>query len=298
MDALYLLRHSPHEDLEIRYSLRSLERHASFVGKVWIFGDRPNFLTDDTSMVEHVPHTALAKVIGATVPVRNIFLLLYLATLIPGIAAEFLRFSDDYILLADLSAERGRDIRYLADLSQSTSRGKGQWRECLWRSYDLLRGRGLSGYNFETHVPTLFRRQWIMDAFCEFRASATPDRYLGLIGNTEILNLAHKREGLRLVKLSDEQSKAGFWGSPPAYEDVVQKTAGKTFFNFDDAAFGPGIRRFLAERFPNPSRYEKSPCLTQHQKYTLCPTLLRLPPRPRLRQLPALNTPSSSTVKS
>jgi hypothetical protein len=32
---------------------------------------------------------------------------------------------------------------------------------------------------------------------------------------------------------------------------------GKTFFNFDDQAFNEHIARFLRERYPNRSRFEK-----------------------------------------
>jgi hypothetical protein len=38
----------------------------------------------------------------------------------------------------------------------------------------------------------------------------------------------------------------------------VKATQGKLFLNFDDEAFGDGLRRFLAERFPAMSIYEKT----------------------------------------
>jgi hypothetical protein len=38
----------------------------------------------------------------------------------------------------------------------------------------------------------------------------------------------------------------------------VETCHGKKFLNFDDAAFGGGIRQFLAERFPERSRYEQT----------------------------------------
>jgi hypothetical protein len=41
VDALYLFRHSVYGDVEIRYSLRALAKHAPYIRKVWIFGDRP-----------------------------------------------------------------------------------------------------------------------------------------------------------------------------------------------------------------------------------------------------------------
>jgi len=36
MDVLYFFRHSKHNDLEIRYSLRSVARHLPFIRKAWV----------------------------------------------------------------------------------------------------------------------------------------------------------------------------------------------------------------------------------------------------------------------
>src|SRR5439155_4832826 len=96
---IYLFRHSKDEDAEIRYSLRSVARNLPFVRKVWIFGSRPEFLSGDKAVVEHVPHEYVAPLLGLKTPVRNDFLMLALAALIPGVAFEFVRFSDDYIVL-------------------------------------------------------------------------------------------------------------------------------------------------------------------------------------------------------
>ena len=50
----------------------------------------------------------------------------------------------------------------------------------------------------------------------------------------------------------------GYHNRPAVYDDVMQQTVGKRFLNFDDAAFSPDLRRFLAERFPEPCRYESA----------------------------------------
>jgi hypothetical protein len=75
MDVVYLFRHSPNQDFEIRQSLRSIDRHAPYIRKVWILGDRPGFISDDTSVIEAVPESYLAPVLGVKTPVRNAFLL-------------------------------------------------------------------------------------------------------------------------------------------------------------------------------------------------------------------------------
>ena len=142
-------------------------------------------------------------------------------------------------------------------MTESATRGKGRWREGLWRSHDLLKSLGLPVLNFEGHVPMVFRKRWVMDAYCDLKDFATPDRYFGLVGNTEILNHAHARHGLDLTRISEEDSRFGFWRTPPERRDVEAAAEGKTFFNFDDGAFSEGIRAFLKGRFRRKSKYEK-----------------------------------------
>ena len=44
MDALFFFRHSEFGDRELQFALRGIARHAPWIRKVWIFGDRPAFL--------------------------------------------------------------------------------------------------------------------------------------------------------------------------------------------------------------------------------------------------------------
>ena len=74
MDALDLFSHSTANDLKIRHSLRNLAKHLPFICKVWIFGDRPAFVSGDTSLIEHVPHEYAARLDGSPIPVRGTFL--------------------------------------------------------------------------------------------------------------------------------------------------------------------------------------------------------------------------------
>jgi len=258
MDALYIFKHSANDDFEIRYSLRSVGQFAPYIGKVWIYGDKPEFISADTSVIEHVPHEATSRVLGVKSPVTNLFLLLFLSSLIPDLSFEYLFFSDDFYLLKEHRVEEVRKDRYLQDLSLLSGRGRGMWKDSLWRTHDLLKRLGYSGYNFETHTPARLTRKRVMAAFCDLKDFVTEDRFYGLLGLTAILNHANKVEQMALTNLSEEKSRCGFWGKPPLYEEVVQQTEGKLFFNFDDPAFGDSIRSFLMERFPDRSRYEKA----------------------------------------
>ena len=258
MDALYVFRHSRFNDIEIRYSLRSIARHMPWVRKVWIFGDRPAFLADDTSIVEHVPQRYVARIGDFQTPVTNFFHMLFLASLVPELDFEFLWFCDDFILIDDLSQDMARKNRCLGELAQTENRGSGLWKESLWRTSELLQRLQYPVYNFETHVPTYFTRKRIFEAWCDFQDFTTQDRWFGMLGPTAILNHALKHDQLALTNIHDEGTRLGFWGQSPAYDEVVRAAPGKLFLNFDDAGYGEGICRFLAERFPAKSVYERT----------------------------------------
>jgi hypothetical protein len=260
MDALYLFRHGANDDFEVRHSLRSIDMHAPYIRKVWIFGDRPSFISDDVRIIEQVPQEYLARILGVKTPVANFFLLNFLASLIPDLAFEYLRFSDDFYLLKEFPIEEARKDRYFEDLTPPSTlpRGTGLWRESLWRTRNLMVRLGYTAYNFEIHAPMYMTRKRVLDAYCDFRNFITEDRWFGMMGATAILNHAHKHENTKLISIKDENCRAGFWGKPPAtYDAVLEQVRGKIYFNFDDHAFGEHIARFLRERYPKRSRFEK-----------------------------------------
>src|SRR5688572_23484626 len=115
VDIVYLFRHSKAGDEEIRYSLRSVAKNLPWVRKVWVFGDRPKWLAEDTRLIEQVPREYMAPLLGFKTPVRNDFLMLALASLVPQVAFDFVRFSDDYIVLEPLTREQLCTPRALQD---------------------------------------------------------------------------------------------------------------------------------------------------------------------------------------
>jgi hypothetical protein len=256
MDALYIYKHSDNNDFEIRHSLRSIARHAPYIRKVWIYGDRPSFISDRTALIEHAPYAMTSPLLDIKLPVSNFFLLMFLSSLIPDLCFEYLLFADDYFLLKDLTETDARKIRYLEDLSKIPARKPGLWSDSLWRTYDVLLSLGYPGLNFETHTPAYLTRKWVRNAFLALKGYVTEDKWNGLVGPSAVLNHAHKSENFDLTNLHEEGTRCGFWGKPPTFEEVTQQTQGKTFLNFDDEAFGEGIRRFLEQKFPEKSQYE------------------------------------------
>ena len=258
MDALYLFCHSRANDLEIRYSLRSLARNLPFIRKVWIFGDRPAFLSGDTSLIEHVPHEYAARLDRSPVPVRNTFKMLFLSSLIGDLTAGYLWMCDDYVLLEPLAVDEVQRNRYVEDMNDVRVRGTGLYKEAMWRTHDVLKRLGYPVHSFEAHCPTYLRKRWVFEAYCDFQDFVTDDRFYGMIGPSAILNHALKHHHLPLTNLATENWRAGFYERNFPYDEIVEQCRGRKFLNFDDEGFGDDLRRFLDERFPDPCVYEQS----------------------------------------
>lgn len=252
MDAVYFYKHSPHGGAELHYSLRSLDKFAPYIRKVWIFGDCPAFISRDKSIIEHVPHAAV-NALGVKTPVMNFFLLYFLSSLIPELSHDYLRLSDDFILLQNLSEEDARRDRCSGDLTsipdeQWAKQIRTQWQDSLCATYSHFRRLGFTHiYNFETHTPAFMTKTRCMNAYLQLRDSVTEHRWTGLMGATAILNCAKD------LKLKNFEIM-GVYNKDPGLEWLEAHE--KPFFNFDDPAFGLGVKAFLTKKFPESCKYE------------------------------------------
>ena len=95
MDILYYIGSgSHHNNQELRYSLRSLEKHCQDIDDVWIVGNKPHFLNDkvkylwveDDNFWWQSAYTKTRAAIEA------------------GIGADFLLMNDDFFMLKDFTA--------------------------------------------------------------------------------------------------------------------------------------------------------------------------------------------------
>lgn len=258
MDAVYFLKHSRCQDVELRFSLRSVAKYFEDVDKVWIFGDCPDFISDDKSIIEHVPHQAIGDLIGLRSPITNGFQLFFASSLLPELSKEFLWFCDDFVLLKPITHADASTVRYLEDLDQVKVRGQGMWVESLWRTYDTLKRLQYPTFNFETHAPAYFRKKWIMDAYRDFRSWITDDRWLGMLGQTGILNHALKADAFEPVSILDPYVRAGFYGRSFQLADIQDECRQRMCMSYDERAFTPAMLTYLHECFPAPCRYEKA----------------------------------------
>ena len=77
------LRQSKHDDFEILDALRAIHTHIPWVRKVCVFGDRPVFLSQHESLIEHISHdyVARATVSGRLKLRRNLSIQVWISSL-------------------------------------------------------------------------------------------------------------------------------------------------------------------------------------------------------------------------
>jgi len=96
MDIVYVLGSgSVWDDNEIRFSLRSVEKHLIGVGDVYIIGKKPNFL-------KNIIHRSVPD--SYKEPWRNVYNKVRRACLELKLSEKFLLFNDDFYLLKDFKA--------------------------------------------------------------------------------------------------------------------------------------------------------------------------------------------------
>lgn len=285
MDVVYIFQHSQQNNREIQYSLRSVAQNLPWVRKVWILGDRPSFLTAESDLVQHVSHQEMAWIGRWRLPVRNNFILTLLASLIPGLADEFLWFADDYVILNRADQATFAKPRAVEHNPRRASPGRGLFQQALWRTKETLARLDYPAINFEAHLPQALRREWVWHAFRTFRDFVSEDRFHGLLAHTAILNYAVKKRGLEYQMLEDDERFVGIypkfvmgmtehdfpdWQPQSAlpknpkistklltgaiFQNVSQR---KTFLSFNDETYPGVVEAYLAERFGESCRYEQ-----------------------------------------
>lgn len=218
MDIVYPYR-SAAGDFELRYSLRSLANAEH--SRVIVSGDKP-----EIPGVFHVPVKRYGNRYQSST--ENILAAARIAS------DRFMVMHDDIFLLRPFlfrHEDRGSIADYLA-----SGEPKGTYRGQVKATQDLLKSCGVSDpLFFGLHTPTIYERDKLINVINEFRGRA----YL-------LRTLYHNLHPQPSVTRSDV--KLFKWSPDAGSKDILSTS--------DRLAALPEFRRFIQERFPEPSPYE------------------------------------------
>ena len=224
MDILYPIGDgSKYKDWELRFSLRSVEKHLKGFNRVFIVGRKPHWLNTNEVVYIRKEDTGRKH--------ESIYLKI-MASVSAGISDPFQFWNDDHFLLQDLNVE---DLPYYYDNTIEYWAGKAQGKykaSCL---------NTKPGKYFDVHTPIIYTHEGLKEAFKDIDWKKDP-----LIKSTFAHWLGVEGEEINDIKIQGnfkaDQIKA-----------IIHK---KMFFSIGPYALYHEMRKVLDELYPNKSKYE------------------------------------------
>lgn len=219
------------EDNELRYSLRSVEKHLQNIGQVWIVGRVPKWIKNVRSI-----HCKDATQFPAT----NI------ATKLIGVAGkedlsqEFLYIHDDHFFTKDFDADTFPTLYKgnLRDLNNKTD-----YQITVNNTIRALQDLGKGTLDFDTHTPIRFDKYKLLAVLQSYNWQI-PHGYC-------IKSVYCNRLGLW-----GEQIEDGKFFRSKDYEQLQFWFSKHTIVSIDDMAMNNFLKKHLQKTYPNPSKYE------------------------------------------
>jgi hypothetical protein len=240
IDVVYVLgTGSKWKNNEIRFSLRSLDRNLQEFRKIWIVGEKPEFIKG----ISHIPYPdELVNNADGNI-IRKILRVCQEKTL----TENFLFINDDHLVLKPIIASEIQPF-HKGDLQGFTKEfyNLNFWRGRLFRTRNILLQKGLSTLHFDCHCPIVINKK----RFPEVMGMFDYERNIGYTMKSMYGNVVHpdaplmKGEKVTLFR-------------PYTIKDLVIRTSNSLFASFNDDGLTPMLKEWLLNTFPEPSRFEK-----------------------------------------
>lgn len=242
LDVIYVTGEaSPWNEYEIRFSLRSIEKNLSDIGKVFIIGKRPDFLTD----VIHIPSKDVFY--PGIHPFGNTANSALAACRKKGLSKRFLLLNSDHIVLHPMP------------VSNVTPKPKAEmsiFDSALWKFNYLINRLNRAVENkfsknkhtltFDCLTPIIFHKMKFVDIANQFDHS----KMLGYSMNNifgQFLNPTASQYATQ-QKIICRQYKL---------ESLREFLAGPQLISFGGIGLNPSLKWWLHENYSFPSRFEK-----------------------------------------
>ncbi len=220
---------SQEKNIELRYCLRSIEKHLSGVGEVFIIGHCPDWVTG----VIHIPFEEDAR---NRFRDRNIMSKMVVACKDERVSKDFLMVHDDHFLLADYEAG-AFPYYHVGPMNE----GQGQYGETKINTKSLI---GQTN-NYDAHCPILFNKEKFMMSV----ALADWTKWYGYCMKT----LYCVMNGIEGEYMDDIKIRM-----PYDQEMINNLIADRKWFSIGDRCFAPGgMKEVLQTLYSNKSKYER-----------------------------------------
>jgi hypothetical protein len=227
---------SMHNNFELRFALRSIERYLKDYRKIWIVSEH---MPEGFHEYGYIP--CQDKYPRKQMNIHNAIVSAFQTS---EVADDIIFWADDNVLLAPLAVAdlpvAFRKDNLLIYAKQENSR---VWHRSLGQTGEALQSRGYSDTNFEAHIPVRFNRQKYLALESEFDFfSGVGLCYISLYFNRyEVQDSVYMR-----------QVKATAEGKHFSADNLARRL----FLGYNDDGLSAGVADYLPKRFSERSRYE------------------------------------------
>ena len=235
-DLVYVVgKNSCWNDNELRYSLRSAERHLKNYRRVVIVGECPEFINKDTIL--HIPCEDTMRNKAYTIKKK-----IMAAADHPEVSENFMFFNDDYFLTAGVDAN-SYPYYWKCDLNHTMHINHTIYREHVQTTITALQAKGLPLKNFDTHKPIIYNKEKMKEVVHQYDWSVAFGYIMrSLYCNTLLIEGEYKLDN-KLVR-------------PMRIEGWKEMIVGIDCFSIDDRAVDFTFKDFIEKMFPNKSGFE------------------------------------------
>lgn len=229
-------RNSKNNYLELKYALRSAEKHLKYFDNVWIVGTKIYSLKD----LKYIPllDDKLSKF-----KERNIFRKIMAACNHPEVSDNFIFMNDDHFITNDFSV---LPYFHKGELADTMAKNLGDYRKSVNHSRKYLLEKGRPTLDYDTHFPIVYNKKKFIDTFvCK---DINFDRPFGYV----IKSLYCNMNGIEGEFGGDCKIQRKM-----NYEELKAKIHGKSFFSTADGSINEDMVRLLDDLYPMPSRFER-----------------------------------------
>jgi|JI9StandDraft_1071089.scaffolds.fasta_scaffold00044_29 hypothetical protein len=224
------------EDNELKYSLRSIEKHLSNFRDIYIVGEKPNFLNDK---VIHIPYEDTNRCKETNIYSK----ILHVCS--TNISDQFLFFNDDHFLAHNYDAA-AFPFYYKGDLVSVIQRiPQNLYTRSVILTAQLLQGLGLTTLNFDTHTPIIYDKY----KFPEVMGRYDWTNRFGFV----VKSLYGNSLGIEGVREPDCKINYPI----DTKEQLFNAIKDRKVWSIGNKGISEGLKQGLEELYPTPSRWEK-----------------------------------------
>lgn len=147
---------------EIRFSLRSIAKNLKGIHKVWIVGEKPEFIKN----IKHIQHPDELGINNAD---GNIIRKVLRVCQEPTLTENFLFINDDHLIMKPMVASEIPPYRKMDMVTMKDDYFQdSSWKGRLFRTKNILLKRGYPAFHFDCHVPIVLNKKLFPEVISKF----------------------------------------------------------------------------------------------------------------------------------